>query len=136
MARVAVVLGSKSDVPKIKGCFSVLNEAREKYEVFIFSAHRTPDKVREFAKTAKNKGYKVIIAAAGGSAALPGVIAAYTSLPVIGVPIKTSTFKGIDSLLSIVQMPKGVPVATMPVGKAGGHNAALLALRILSLLAR
>jgi len=132
MPRVAIVLGSKSDIPKIEGCFFVLDQAKEKYSLYILSAHRAPDKVRKFAKEAESKGYKVIIAAAGGAAALPGVIAAYTSLPVIGIPVKTTVFKGIDSLLSIVQMPKGVPVATMPVGKAGGPNAALLALRILA----
>jgi len=132
--KIAIILGSKSDVEKMQSCLFILNKAKQKYDLYILSAHRNPDKVRDFAVNASKKGYKVIIAAAGMAAALPGVVAAYTDLPVIGVPIKTSTFKGIDSLLSIIQMPSGVPVGTVAVGEAGVKNSALLALRILGLL--
>ncbi len=128
--RVAVVMGSDSDYPVLEGCVRLLKDFGIETEVMVCSAHRAPEKVSEFAKDAESKGFSVIIAAAGKAAHLPGVIAAYTILPVIGVPIKSSVFDGLDSLLSIVQMPTGVPVATVAVN--GGDNAALLAVQILS----
>jgi 5-(carboxyamino)imidazole ribonucleotide mutase len=128
--KVAVVMGSDSDFPVLEGCIKLLKDFGIETEVMVCSAHRTPEKVTEFAKDAESKGFSVIIAAAGKAAHLPGVIAAYTILPVIGVPIKSSVFDGLDSLLSIVQMPSGVPVATVAVN--GGDNAALLAVQILS----
>ena len=127
---VVVVMGSESDKPVMQDAVGVLKEAGIAYEVLVMSAHRTPDKVAEFAKGAKKRGIKVIIAGAGLAAALPGMIAAYTDLPVIGVPIATGTLGGLDALLSIAQMPKGVPVATVGINNA--KNAGLLALRILA----
>jgi 5-(carboxyamino)imidazole ribonucleotide mutase len=129
-AKVAVVMGSDSDFPTLKGCIKILKEFNVKVEIMVCSAHRTPDKASEFAKNAEENGIDVIIAAAGKAAHLPGVLAAYTPLPVIGVPIKSSTLDGLDSLLSIVQMPSGIPVATVAVD--GAENAALLAVQILS----
>ncbi|NCB01635.1 MAG: 5-(carboxyamino)imidazole ribonucleotide mutase [Spirochaetia bacterium] len=126
-------MGSKSDYPQMKEALPILKEYSVEVDVKIVSAHRTPEYMIEFAKTAKDKGYDIIIAGAGGAAHLPGMVASVTTLPVIGVPIKSSTLQGIDSLLSIVQMPAGVPVATMSIGVAGSKNAALFALRILSL---
>jgi 5-(carboxyamino)imidazole ribonucleotide mutase len=129
--KVAIVMGSDSDLPVIKRATQMLDLFEIKYEVRVISAHRTPDVAHGFAKNAANNGFGVIIAAAGKAAHLGGVIAAYTTLPVIGLPIKSSTLDGIDSLLSIVQMPKGIPVATVAID--GGENAAILAAQILSL---
>jgi len=133
MADVGIILGSDSDLPKIKDCFKILKEFKVNFEIVISSAHRTPEKTKEWAANAGDRGIKVIIAAAGGAAHLPGVVSSYTFLPVIGVPIETNISGGIDSILSILQMPSGIPVAAMPAGKAGGANAALFAVRILSL---
>lgn len=128
--KVAVIMGSDSDFPTLKGCLKLLKEFGVDVEVLVCSAHRTPDKASDFAKNAEANGIEVIIAAAGKAAHLPGVLAAYTPLPVIGIPIKSSTMDGMDSLLSIVQMPSGIPVATVAID--GGDNAALLAVQILS----
>jgi 5-(carboxyamino)imidazole ribonucleotide mutase len=133
MAEVGIIVGSDSDLPKIADCFTILEEFSVDFEILISSAHRTPEKTKEWASSAKDRGINVIIAAAGGAAHLPGVVASHTVLPVIGVPIETKIAGGLDSLLSIVQMPSGIPVATMPSGKAGGTNAALFALSILAL---
>jgi len=130
---VAVVMGSKSDAPTMQECLDTLDKLGIAYETQVMSAHRTPDKVRQFAQSAAERGIRVIIAGAGGSAALPGVIKAYTSLPVIGVPLASSDLKGVDALMAIAQMPPGVPVATVAVGKWGARNAALLAAEILAL---
>lgn len=129
MPSVAIIMGSISDYETMKNAEKVLKEFEIDYEIDVVSAHRTPDKMFEFAKDARERGIKVIIAGAGGAAHLPGMVASLTTLPVIGVPIQ-SKLQGFDSLLSIVQMPKGIPVATVAVG--GAENAALLALRILS----
>jgi phosphoribosylaminoimidazole carboxylase PurE protein len=117
----------------MQGCLDTLKELDIPHETAVLSAHRTPDKVREFALSARERGIEVIIAGAGGSAALPGAIKAYTSLPVIGVPIDSSALKGVDALLAMAQMPPGVPVATVAVGAWGARNAALLAAEILAL---
>ena len=130
---VAVVMGSKSDAPTMQECLDTLDKLGIPYETHVISAHRTPDKVREFAQGAAGRGIRVIIAGAGGSAALPGAIKAYTSLPVIGVPLASSDLMGVDALLAIAQMPPGVPVATVAVGAWGARNAALLAAEILAL---
>jgi len=129
--KVAIVMSSISDEMVMKKASNILKEFKVDYEVSVLSAHRTPDKTREFARNAKDNGIEVIIAGAGKAAHLPGVIASYTTIPVIGVPIKTSDLGGLDSLLSIVQMPSGVPVACMPLN--GAENAALLAIQILGL---
>jgi 5-(carboxyamino)imidazole ribonucleotide mutase len=129
IAKVAVVMGSKSDLPVVKPAITVLKDFGVEVEARVISAHRTPDEAHEFAKNAKDNGTEVIICAAGKAAHLGGVIAAYTTLPVIGLPVKTDMMGGLDSLLSIVQMPSGIPVAT--VGVNGGENAGLLALQIL-----
>jgi len=129
---VAIVMGSESDLPVMNEASIILDKFNVPYEVKIASAHRSPGLVHEFSKGAEEAGLEVIIAGAGGAAHLPGVIAAETVLPVIGVPIDSSPLKGFDSLLSIVQMPGGVPVATMAVGAAGAKNAALFAIQILS----
>lgn len=129
-AKVAVVMGSDSDLPVLKSCIRLLKEFGISVDVMVCSAHRTPDRASEFAKNAEDNGIDVIIAAAGKAAHLPGVLAAYTPLPVIGIPIKSSTMDGLDSLLSIVQMPSGIPVATVAID--GAENAALLAVQILS----
>jgi len=131
LPKVAVVMGSDSDYPVLESCIKTLKAFGIDVEVLICSAHRTPEKAAEFAKTAEENGFGVIIAAAGKAAHLPGVLAAYTVLPVIGVPVKSSTMDGLDSLLSIVQMPSGIPVATVAID--GAKNAALLAIQILSL---
>lgn len=123
-------MGSDSDWPTMKTACEILDEFDIPYEKKVVSAHRTPDDMADYGKSARDRGIKVIIAGAGGAAHLPGMTAAHTTLPVIGVPVKTSTLSGIDSLYSIVQMPPGVPVATVAIGKAG--NAALLAIRMLS----
>lgn len=130
---VAVVMGSISDYPKIKGTLDVLDDLNISYDKQVISAHRMPSELQAFGRSAKNEHYHVIIAAAGGAAHLPGMLAANTTIPVIGIPIKTSTLNGMDSLLSIVQMPAGVPVATVAIGDAGAKNAALLAAQILAL---
>lgn len=129
--QVGIALGSKSDEPYIEGCKKVLKEAGISYEVVITSAHRNPEKTRDYAQKLKSRGIKVVIALCGYSCALPGVIASYTDLPVIGVPLPTSPLNGLDSLLSIAQMPSGVPVAAMGIGKSGAKNAALFACKIL-----
>lgn len=128
---VAIVMGSDSDLPVVKEATQVLDQFDISYEVKILSAHRTPDEASAYAKNAEKNGIQVIIAAAGGAAHLPGVIAAYTNLPVIGIPIKSKSLQGLDSLLSIVQMPSGIPVATMAID--GAKNAALYACKILAL---
>lgn len=129
MSKVAILMGSKSDFPVVKPALKVLKDFGAETEVRVISAHRTPEEAHQFALTAREKGIEVIICAAGKAAHLGGVIAAYTTLPVIGLPVKTDMMGGLDSLLSIVQMPSGIPVAT--VGVNGGENAGLLALQIL-----
>ena len=131
--KVAIVMGSKSDYPVMKYCEKTLKSLQIKYETKIISAHRTPDRLYEFAKNAEKNNFSVIIAGAGGSAHLPGMIAAMTWLPVIGVPIESKRLKGLDSLLSIVQMPKGIPVGTVAIGIDGAINSALLATSIVSI---
>ena len=131
MKKVGVIMGSRSDWEVMKNACVILDSFGLGYEKEIVSAHRTPDKLYEYSKEAIGKGYKVIIAGAGGAAHLPGMVASLTSLPVIGVPIKSSALKGLDSLLSIVQMPGGVPVASMAID--GAKNAALFAVSILAL---
>ncbi len=131
MCKVAVIMGSKSDFPVVKKAVGILKEFGVETEVRVISAHRTPDEAHGFAKNAAANGFEAIICAAGKAAHLGGVIAAYTTLPVIGLPIKTDMMGGLDSLLSIVQMPSGIPVAT--VGVNGGENAGLLALQILGI---
>ena len=128
---VGVILGSKSDLPLMESCVKVLDELGIENEVKVCSAHRNPRGVMEWATSARERGLKVVIAAAGGAAHLPGVVAAWTDLPVIGVPVPTQHLGGVDSLYSIVQMPAGIPVATMAIGEAGAKNAAWLAARIL-----
>ena len=129
--RVGIIMGSDSDLPVMRNAAAILDKLNIGYEISIVSAHRTPDKMYQYAKTAEERGIDVIIAGAGGSAHLPGMVAAITHLPVIGVPIKSRNLDGIDSLLSIVQMPAGVPVATVPVNAA--ENAGLLAAKIVAL---
>jgi 5-(carboxyamino)imidazole ribonucleotide mutase len=130
-ALVAVIMGSQSDWPTMKDACDVLDAFGVSYEKQILSAHRTPDEMRSFALSARSNGIKVVIAGAGGAAHLPGMTAAYTTLPVIGVPIQSKALSGVDSLYSIVQMPKGVPVATVAIGNAS--NAGILAVQILSI---
>ena len=131
--KVSIIMGSKSDLDTMRIASEVLRELEVSHEIKIISAHRTPDLMFEFAKNAQNRGIEIIIAGAGGAAHLPGMVAAITELPVIGVPIKSSNLSGIDSLLSIVQMPKGVPVATVAIGDHGAENAALISAKILAL---
>lgn len=131
MGKVGILMGSKSDFDVVKPAVSVLKKFGVETEVRVISAHRTPEEAHEFAATAKEKGIEVIICAAGKAAHLGGVIAAFTTLPVIGLPVKTDMMGGLDSLLSIVQMPAGIPVAT--VGVNGGENAGLLALQMLAI---
>ncbi|NCC68821.1 MAG: 5-(carboxyamino)imidazole ribonucleotide mutase [Clostridia bacterium] len=133
MKKVAVVMGSDSDLPVVKGAITVLKGFGIPMEVHVMSAHRTPEVACEFASSARKSGFGVIIAAAGKAAHLAGVLAGLTLLPVIGVPVTTSDLGGLDSLLSMVQMPGGIPVATVTIGKAGAKNAALLAVQMLSL---
>ncbi len=130
---VAVLMGSKSDAPLMQECLELLDKLGVPYESHVMSAHRTPEKVRDFASAARDRGIEVIIAAAGGAAALPGAVKAYTPLPVIGVPVPSSELKGVDALYAMAQMPPGTPVATVAVGSWGARNAALLAAEILSL---
>jgi len=130
---VAVLMGSKSDTPLMQECLDLLTKLGIAHESHVMSAHRTPDKVRDFAAGARDSGIEVIIAAAGGSAALPGAVKAHTPLPVIGVPVPSSELKGLDSLYAMAMMPPGVPVATVAIGSWGARNAALLAAEILAL---
>ena len=131
--KVAILMGSKSDWPTMKYCANILKKFHIKFDAKIISAHRTPERMYQFSKNA-DKHYSVIIAGAGGSAHLPGMIAAITKLPVIGVPIESKKLKGLDSLLSIVQMPKGIPVGTVAIGEDGAINAGLIATSILALI--
>lgn len=133
MAKIAIVMGSISDWEQVQPATVIFDTLNIEYSKAIISAHRMPDEMFEFAKNARKQGVEVIIACAGGAAHLPGMIASQTTLPVIGVPIQSKALSGIDSLLSIVQMPAGVPVATMSIGTSGAKNAALYALRILSI---
>jgi phosphoribosylaminoimidazole carboxylase PurE protein len=133
MLEVGIIVGSDSDLPKIKDCFDILNQFSVEFEVIVSSAHRTPKQTVDWVENASKRSIKVIIAAAGGAAHLPGVVAAHTVLPVIGIPIETGIAGGFDSILSIIQMPAGIPVATMPVGKSGGTNAALFAINVLAI---
>jgi len=130
---VGIIMGSTSDWETMKHACDILDELKVPYEKKVVSAHRTPDLMFEYAETAKERGLKVIIAGAGGAAHLPGMVASKTLLPVIGVPVESKTLKGLDSLLSIVQMPGGVPVATVAIGKAGAINAGLLAAQIIGI---
>jgi 5-(carboxyamino)imidazole ribonucleotide mutase len=130
---VAIIMGSQSDWPVMRAAAAVLDELGVAYDARIVSAHRTPDRLYAFAKSARNAGFKVIIAGAGGAAHLPGMTAALTTLPVLGVPISTTALHGQDSLHSIVQMPAGVPVGTLAIGEPGALNAGLLAAKILAL---
>ena len=131
--RIAICMGSQSDWSTMKEASDILTQFGSAHEVKIVSAHRTPIRLSKFAKTAHEQGFGVIIAGAGGAAHLPGMIAAQTHLPVLGVPIESAALKGMDSLLSIVQMPAGVPVGTLAIGVTGAKNAALLAIQIMSL---
>ncbi len=133
MPLVAVVMGSKSDAEAIQPTLDILKALDIEHEVNVISAHRTPDKAREYALSARQRGIEVIIAAAGGAAHLPGVLASWTTLPVIGIPIASGELKGVDALYSIVQMPAGIPVATVAIGSAGAKNAAYLAAEILGI---
>ena len=130
---VGIIIGSQSDWPTMRHAADILDRLGVAYEARIMSAHRTPDRLAEYAKTAIARGLKVIIAGAGGAAHLPGMAAAWTTLPVLGVPVESAALKGMDSLLSIVQMPGGIPVATLAIGRAGAINAGLLAASILAL---
>ncbi len=131
--KVAIIMGSKSDLPYMEGAIDILKRFGVEYSAMVMSVHRTPDKVSEFARNVEKDGYGFIIAGAGFAAHLAGVIAAHTTIPVIGVPLPSSDLKGIDSLLSTVQMPGGIPVATMGIGKSGAKNAALFVVSVLSL---
>ena len=132
-AQVAIIMGSRSDWPTMKAAADSLDALGVAYEAKVVSAHRTPDRMYEFAKGAKAAGFKVIIAGAGGAAHLPGMTASLTELPVLGVPVESKALKGMDSLMSIVQMPGGIPVATLAIGEPGAKNAGLLAAQILAL---
>jgi 5-(carboxyamino)imidazole ribonucleotide mutase len=131
--QIGLIMGSQSDWPTLRAAADMLDSLGVAYESKIVSAHRTPDRMAEYAKSAAGRGLKVIIAAAGGAAHLPGMTASMTTLPVLGVPIESKALKGMDSLLSIVQMPGGVPVATFAIGESGAKNAALHAVAILAL---
>jgi len=131
MVRVGIVMGSKTDSDMVKPALDMLKQLGIDYEVSVISGHRNPEKLREYGLKAEERGLEVIIAAAGGAAHLPGILASWTTIPVIGVPLPTSELKGIDALLSIVQMPGGVPVACVGIGASGAKNAALLAAQIL-----
>ena len=132
-AKISVIMGSSSDWETMKHTCDILDELQVPYEKKVVSAHRTPDLMFEYAETARTRGIQVIVAGAGGAAHLPGMVAAKTTLPVIGVPIQSKALNGLDSLLSIVQMPGGVPVATVAIGKAGATNAGLLAAQMLAM---
>ena len=129
---VGIIMGSKSDLETMQETMAILDELQISYEANVVSAHRTPDKMFEYAELARERGIKVIVAGAGGAAHLPGMVAAKSTLPVIGVPVQSRALNGMDSLLSIVQMPGGIPVATVAIGKAGAKNAGLLAASMLS----
>ncbi len=131
MKKIAIIMGSHSDLDTVSEAIAVLKEFKVSFDARVLSAHRTPKELVQHVERASKSGIKVFIAAAGGAAALAGVVAAHTTLPVIGIPIETSSLKGMDSLLSTVQMPAGIPVASMAIGKAGARNAALFALEIL-----
>ena len=133
MPLVGVVLGSRTDEPLVQGTVDVLNQMGIEHEVVVMSAHRNPEKVMEYAKGARDRGIEVLIGVAGGSAGLPGVLASWTTLPVIGVPLPTSDLKGVDALYAIAQMPPGIPVACVAVGSWGARNAAFLAAQILGI---
>ena len=130
---ISIIMGSKSDFPTMENACKILDDFNVKYETKIVSAHRTPKRLYEFCEGAKARGVKIIIAGAGGAAHLPGMAAAITPLPVLGVPVESKSLKGMDSLLSIAQMPGGIPVGTLAIGNAGAKNAALLAVSILAL---
>ncbi|NUY39441.1 5-(carboxyamino)imidazole ribonucleotide mutase [Wolbachia endosymbiont of Litomosoides brasiliensis] len=130
---VAVIMGSESDYSTMVHAVDILKELEISHDVLIISAHRTPERLFNFAKSAQEKGFRVIIAGAGGAAHLPGMVASLTYLPVIGVPVHSKQLNGLDSLLSIAQMPKGTPVATMSIGESGAYNAAIAAASILSI---
>lgn len=130
---IAIIMGSTSDWPTMEHASTILDDLGIAHEAKVISAHRTPDRLVEFSKSAVDNGYKVIIAGAGGAAHLPGMVASMTRLPVLGVPVQSAALSGMDSLLSIVQMPGGVPVGTLAIGKSGAKNAALLAASILAL---
>ena len=132
-ALVAVIMGSASDRDTMQGCVEVLERLSIPYEVHVMSAHRQPEKVRQFGLMAREQGFEVLIAGAGGAAALPGALASWTTLPVIGVPLQSSELKGVDALYAIAQMPPGIPVATVAIGAWGARNAAFLAAEILGL---
>ena len=132
MSRIAVIMGSSSDWETLQHAATTLDEFKVPYETHVISAHRTPELMFDFAKTAADEGFSAIIAGAGGAAHLPGMVAALTSLPVLGVPVQSRMLSGVDSLLSIVQMPAGVPTATFAIGNAGAVNAALFAIRMLA----
>ena len=132
-APVAIIMGSRSDWPTLKGAADNLDALGVAWEAKVVSAHRTPERLFDFARGAKTAGFKIIIAGAGGAAHLPGMAASMTDLPVLGVPVKTKALKGLDSLLSILQMPGGIPVGTLAIGDAGAKNAGLLAAQILAL---
>ena len=133
MPLVGVVMGSKSDTEALQPALEILSQLGIDYEVSVISAHRTPEKARQYGLEARSRGIEVIIAAAGGAAHLPGVLASWTTLPVIGVPLASSELKGVDALYSIVQMPAGIPVASVAIGTAGAKNAAYLAAEILGI---
>ncbi len=132
-ADVLILMGSQSDWPTMQAAAAICTELEMAHEALVVSAHRTPDRLTEVAKTARDKGAKVIIAGAGGAAHLPGMIAAHCDLPILGVPVQSKALSGLDSLLSIAQMPGGIPVGTLAIGEAGAKNAALLAASILSI---
>jgi len=132
-AHIAIIMGSTSDWPTMSHAADILDTLGIQYDAKVISAHRTPDRLYEFSKGAEDVGYKVVIAGAGGAAHLPGMVAAMTVLPVLGVPVESKALSGMDSLLSIAQMPGGVPVGTLAIGKSGAKNAALLAASILGL---
>lgn len=132
MPLVGVVMGSKSDMPVLQETSEVLDQLEVEHELVVASAHRTPDKVREYGQSARGRGIEVLIAAAGGSAGLPGVLASWTTLPVIGIPLPSSDLNGVDALYAIAQMPPGIPVACVAVGSWGARNAAFLAAQILA----
>ena len=134
MARVGVIMGSRSDLPTMENAVEMLKRFGVDYEVKIVSAHRTPELMFEYAKSAKERGIKVIIAGAGGAAHLPGMVSSLTPLPVIGVPVQSKAMSGLDSLLSIVQMPGGIPVGTVAIGNSGAKNAGILATEIIALM--
>lgn len=128
---ISIIMGSQSDLETVQAAIDTLKEFGVDFEVRVLSAHRSPKELEQYVEAAPTKGTKIFIAAAGGSAALAGVIASYTTLPVIGIPVETKSLKGIDSLLSTVQMPAGIPVASMAIGESGAKNAGLFALQIL-----